>query len=138
MSRVAWGILSTANIGVKRVIPAILAGQRGTIAAIASRDAARAAGVAARFGIPRSYGTYEALLQDPMVEAVYNPLPNHLHVEWTVKALEEAEAALAMKVPGIYGFNSVCRASRRSGSRRRDDATHARGGYRRGRRLYPD
>jgi predicted dehydrogenase len=97
MSRVVWGILSTANIAIKRVIPAILAGQRGTIAAIASRDLDRAAGIAARFGIPRSYGTYQALLENPEIEAIYNPLPNHLHVEWTVKALEAGKHVLCEK-----------------------------------------
>jgi predicted dehydrogenase len=119
MSRVAWGILSTANIGVKRVIPAILAGQRGTIAAIASRDPARAADVAARFGIPRSYGTYEALLQDPQVEAIYNPLPNHLHVEWTVKALEAGKHVLCEKPIALNAAEAqaIVTARERSGKR---------------------
>jgi predicted dehydrogenase len=97
MSKVIWGILSTANIGIKRVIPAILSGQRGVIAAIASRDAERARDVAARFGISRSYGIYQALLDDPQIEAIYNPLPNHLHVEWTVKALEAGKHVLCEK-----------------------------------------
>lgn len=97
MSKVAWGILSTANIGIKRVIPAIQAGERGVIAAIASRDAGKAAATAKRFGIPRSYGTYEELLADPEVEAIYNPLPNHLHVEWTVKALDAGKHVLCEK-----------------------------------------
>ena len=97
MSKVIWGILSTANIGIKRVIPAILSGQRGVIAAIASRDAKRARDVAARFGISRSYGSYQALLDDPQIEAIYNPLPNHLHVEWTVKALEAGKHVLCEK-----------------------------------------
>lgn len=97
MSKVAWGILSTANIGIKRVIPAIQAGQRGVIAAIASRDAGKAAATAARCGIPRSYGSYEALLADSEIEAIYNPLPNHLHVEWTVKALDAGKHVLCEK-----------------------------------------
>jgi predicted dehydrogenase len=97
MSKLAWGILSTANTGIKRVIPAILAGQRGRVAAIASRDPERAAAVAARFAVARSYGSYEALLDDPEIEAVYNPLPNHLHVEWTVKALEAGKHVLCEK-----------------------------------------
>jgi predicted dehydrogenase len=97
MSKIAWGILSTANIGVKRVIPAILAGRRGTIAAIASRDGERAADLAGRFGIARSYGTYEAMLADPGIDAIYNPLPNSLHVEWTVKALEAGKHVLCEK-----------------------------------------
>jgi len=97
MSKVVWGILSTANIGIKRVIPAILSGRRGVIAAIASRDAARAREVAARFGIPRSYGSYQALLDDPQIEAIYNPLPNHLHAEWTVKSLDAGKHVLCEK-----------------------------------------
>ena len=97
MSKVAWGILSTANIGIKRVIPAIQAGGRGVVAAIASRDAGKAAATAARFGIPRSYGSYAALLADPQIEAIYNPLPNHLHVEWTVKALDAGKHVLCEK-----------------------------------------
>ena len=95
--RLQWGILSCANIGVKRVIPAILAGERGAIAAIASRDPRRAAETAARFDIARSYGSYQALLDDSDIEAVYNPLPNHLHVEWTVRALEAGKHVLCEK-----------------------------------------
>jgi predicted dehydrogenase len=97
MRKVAWGILSTANIGIKRVIPAIQSGRRGVVAAIASRDAGKAAETAGRFGIPRSYGSYEALLADPDIEAIYNPLPNHLHVEWTVKALDAGKHVLCEK-----------------------------------------
>jgi predicted dehydrogenase len=95
--RLKWGILSCANIGVKRVIPAIMAGERGVVAAIASRDARRAAQTAARFGIARSYGSYQALLDDPDIEAIYNPLPNHLHVEWTVRALGAGKHVLCEK-----------------------------------------
>jgi predicted dehydrogenase len=97
MSKLNWGILSTANIGVKRVIPAIIAGRRGVVAAIASRDASKAARVAASFGVGRSYGDYQALLDDPAIEAIYNPLPNHLHVEWTVKALDAGKHVLCEK-----------------------------------------
>ena len=101
MSKVKWGILSTANIGVKRVIPAIIAGQRGVVTAIASRDAGRAAGIAATFGITRSYDNYQSLLDDPEIDAIYNPLPNHLHVEWTVKALEAGKHVLCEKPIGL-------------------------------------
>ena len=97
MKKVTWGILSTANIGVKRVIPAIMAGERGVVAAIASRDGERAATVANNLGIARSYGSYQALLDDPEIDAIYNPLPNHLHVEWTVKALEAGKDVLCEK-----------------------------------------
>ncbi len=101
MRKLRWGILSTANIGIKRVIPAILGGERGVIAAIASRNASRAAEVAARFAIPRSYGSYEALLDDSKIDAIYNPLPNHLHVAWTVKALNAGKHVLCEKPLGI-------------------------------------
>src|ERR1700760_3009216 len=97
MAKLKWGILSTANIGLKRILPAIQAGTRGELFAIASRDAAKAAAVATRFGITRHYGDYQALLDDPDVEAIYNPLPNHLHVEWTVKALQAGKHVLCEK-----------------------------------------
>ena len=101
MRKIQWGILSTANIGIKRVIPAIQSGERGVITAIASRNASRAAEVAARFAIPRSHGSYEALLNDSNIDAIYNPLPNHLHVEWTVKALDAGKHVLCEKPLGI-------------------------------------
>jgi predicted dehydrogenase len=119
MKKIVWGILSTANIGVKRVIPAILAGQRGRIAAIASRDPARAASIAARFRLARSYGSYEALLADPEIEAIYNPLPNHLHVEWTVKALDAGKHVLCEKPIGLDASEAeaLVQARERSGKR---------------------
>ncbi|MBS0420092.1 MAG: Gfo/Idh/MocA family oxidoreductase [Proteobacteria bacterium] len=119
MDKVIWGILSTANIGIKRVIPAILSGQRGVVAAIASRDAERARTVAARFGIERSYSSYDALLEDPQIEAIYNPLPNHLHVEWTVKALDAGKHVLCEKPIGLNAqeAQAIIAARDRSGKR---------------------
>jgi predicted dehydrogenase len=119
MSKVKWGVLSTANIGVKRVIPAIIAGRRGIVAAIASRDAGRAAAIAASFGIARSYGDYQALLDDPQIEAIYNPLPNHLHVEWTVKALDAGKHVLCEKPIGLNAAEAqaIVAARDRSGMR---------------------
>jgi predicted dehydrogenase len=90
-------VLSTAAIGVNKVIPAMQAGAKGRIEAISSRDAARARAVAKELGIPRSHGSYEALLADPEIDAVYNPLPNHLHVPWTVKALQAGKHVLCEK-----------------------------------------
>ena len=107
MSKVTWGILSTANIGVKRVIPAIIAGARGEVVAIASRDAARAKKVAEQFAIDRSYGSYQALLDDPGIEAIYNPLPNHLHVEWTVKALDAGKHVLCEKPIALNALDAA-------------------------------
>jgi len=97
VTKIRWGILSTANIGIKRVIPAILSSQRGTIVAIASRDAERAASVAKQFGIPVSYSNYRSLLDDPNIDAIYNPLPNHLHVPWTIEAMEAGKDVLCEK-----------------------------------------
>lgn len=97
MRKIRWGILGTANIAVKYVIPAIVGGRHGVVAAIASRDGARASRVAANLGIPRSFGSYQQLLDDPEIDAIYNPLPNHLHVEWTVKALEAGKHVLCEK-----------------------------------------
>jgi predicted dehydrogenase len=107
MSKLAWGILSTANIGIKRIIPAIMAGERGRVAAIASRDATRAAQAAAQFGVQRSYGSYQELLDDPGIEAIYNPLPNHLHVEWTVKALEAGKHVLCEKPIALHAADAA-------------------------------
>jgi predicted dehydrogenase len=119
MRKIQWGILSTANIGIKRVMPAILSGERGTIAAIASRDTSRAAEVAARFAIPRSYGSYEALLNDSAIDAIYNPLPNHLHVEWTVKALNAGKHVLCEKPLGINATETQAIVDARDRSQKR-------------------
>jgi len=119
MGKVVWGILGTANIGIKRVIPAIQAGERGVVGAIASRDADKAAATAARFGIPRSYGSYEALLADPGVEAIYNPLPNHLHVEWTVKALDAGKHVLCEKPIALDASEAQAMVAARDRSGRR-------------------
>jgi predicted dehydrogenase len=97
MAKVRWGVLSTANIGLKKVLPAMQRGEYCTITAIASRDEAAAREAAAGLGIPQAYGSYEALLADPTIAAIYNPLPNHLHVPWTIKALEAGKHVLCEK-----------------------------------------
>ena len=94
---VRWGILSTADIGVRKVIPGIEKAARCEVAAIASRDVDTARSVAARLGIPRAHGSYEALLEDPDVDAVYIPLPNHLHADWTIAALRAGKHVLCEK-----------------------------------------
>ena len=101
MKRISWGVLSTAKIGTQRVIPAIQAGLRSTVTAIASRDIARARATASALNIPRAYGSYEELLADPTIDAIYNPLPNHLHVPWTIKALEAGKHVLCEKPIGL-------------------------------------
>ena len=79
-TRVRWGILGAANIAVKKVAPAMQRGTRCDIFAIASRDPGKAQRAAQELGVERAYGSYEELLADPDIEAIYNPLPNHLHV----------------------------------------------------------
>ncbi len=101
MKKIRWGILSTAKIGVVKVIPAMLRGTLGTIDAIASRDEAKAKDIAKQLGIPRVHGTYEALLADPAIDAVYIPVPNHLHVQWSIKALEAGKHVLVEKPLGL-------------------------------------
>ena len=97
MEPVRWGVMGVARIATEKVVPAMQAGACCRIDAIASRDAARAEAAARKLGIPRSYGSYEALLDDPEIDAVYNPLPNHLHVPWTVRALEAGKHVLCEK-----------------------------------------
>jgi predicted dehydrogenase len=98
MSRkVRWGVLSTAAIGTEKVIPAMQLGELSTVAAIAGRDAAKARAVAGRLGIPRAYGSYEELLRDPEIDVIYNPLPNHLHVPWTMAAARAGKHVLCEK-----------------------------------------
>jgi predicted dehydrogenase len=95
--RVRWGVLGTAKIGTEQVIPAMQVGQYCRIEAIASRDLPRAQTAAERLGIPTVFGSYEQLLADPDLDAVYIPLPNHLHVPWSIKALEAGKHVLCEK-----------------------------------------
>jgi predicted dehydrogenase len=94
---VKWGVISTARIGVEKVIPAMQKSRHCRIVAIASRDEAAARRTADKLGIPKAYGSYEALLADPEIEAIYNPLPNHLHVPWSIKAAEAGKHVLCEK-----------------------------------------
>jgi predicted dehydrogenase len=95
--KIRWGVLSTANIAVKKVIPAMQLGTFSEIAAIASRDVAKAKQAAKNLNIPKFYGSYEELLADSEIDAIYNPLPNDLHVEWTIKAAEVGKHVLCEK-----------------------------------------
>jgi len=97
MKPVRWGVLSTANIGVEKVIPGMLKSKDIEIVAIASRDKKRAAAAAQKLGIAHSYGSYEELLADPTIEAIYNPLPNHLHVPLTLMAAKAGKHVLCEK-----------------------------------------
>jgi predicted dehydrogenase len=95
--KVKWGILGVARIATQKVISAMKRGEHSEVYAIASRDLAKAQAAAASLGIPRAYGSYEELLADPDVEAIYNPLPNHLHVPWTIRAAEAGKHVLCEK-----------------------------------------
>jgi predicted dehydrogenase len=95
--KVRWGVLGVASIAIRRAIPAMQKGAYSQIVAIASRDLQKAEAAAHTLAIPRAYGSYEALLADPEIEAVYNPLPNHLHVPWSIKAAEAVKHVLCEK-----------------------------------------
>jgi predicted dehydrogenase len=95
--KLRWGVLSTAAIGLRKVIPAMQLGQFTSVTAIASRDVAKAKSAAAELGIASAYGSYEELIADPNVDAIYNPLPNQLHVPWTIKAAEAGKHVLCEK-----------------------------------------
>jgi len=97
MKPVKWGIISTANIGTEKVIPGMLKSRDLEVVAISSRNLKRAKEAASRLGIPRAHGSYEAMLADPEVEAVYNPLPNHLHVPLTLAAARAGKHVLCEK-----------------------------------------
>jgi predicted dehydrogenase len=96
-NKIRWGILSTAAIGIRKVIPGMQKGQLCDIAAIASRDLRKAEEAAQQLGIPKAYGSYEELLADPQIDAIYNPLPNQMHVPWSIKAAEAGKHVLCEK-----------------------------------------
>ena len=96
-NKVRWGVLGAAQIAVQQVIPAMQQGEWSEISAIASRDRHKAEAAAGALGIAKAYGSYEELLRDPEIEAVYNPLPNQLHVPWTLKAIEAGKHVLCEK-----------------------------------------
>src|SRR5258708_25663888 len=105
MSRLRWGLLSTARIN-RLIIPAIRQSARSQVTTVASRTLDRAQAYAAEWTIPRALGSYDALLKDPDVDVIYIALPNSLHVEWTVRALEAGkhvlcEKPLALSVEGV-------------------------------------
>ena len=97
MKKIRWGILSTAKIAREKVIPAMLKAEHVEVVAIASRDINKAKETAHNLGIPKVYGSYEELLRDDSIDAIYNPMPNHLHVPWTIKALEAGKHVLCEK-----------------------------------------
>jgi predicted dehydrogenase len=97
LKKVRWGILGVASIALRRVIPAMQKSDWSEIAAIASRDRSKTEEAAHKFGIPKAYGSYEELLADPEIEAIYNPLPNNLHVPWSIRAAQAGKHVLCEK-----------------------------------------
>jgi len=94
---IRWGVISTANIGAKRVIPAIKKAVNGEVVAVASRSLDKAKAFADEHGFPKAYGSYEELFADPDVDAIYNPLPNSLHAKWSIKAAAAGKPTLCEK-----------------------------------------
>ncbi len=101
MPKLRWGVLGVAGIAVKKVLPAMKHCTRAELTAIASRSLERAQDAATRFGMPHAYGSYEELLANPDVDVIYNPLPNHLHVPWSIKAAEAGKHVLCEKPIGM-------------------------------------
>jgi predicted dehydrogenase len=97
MTKLRWGVLGTSNFARNKFLPALQKSEHATVAAIASRDLKKAQSVATQFGIEKSYGDYDALLADKTIDVIYNPLPNHLHVPWSAKALEAGKHVLCEK-----------------------------------------
>src|SRR5882762_7569521 len=99
--KVRWGILSTAAIGIQKVIPAMQKGHWSEISAIASRDLNKATQAAQHLGIAKAYGSYDELIAVEEIDAIYNPLPNHLHAPWTARAAEAGKHVLCEKPIGL-------------------------------------
>jgi predicted dehydrogenase len=97
MKKVRWGVLGAASIAVRKVIPGMQKGACSEVTAIASRDRKKAEEAARKLGIRKAYGSYEELLKDGEIEAIYNPLPNHLHIPWSIKAAEAGKHVLCEK-----------------------------------------
>jgi predicted dehydrogenase len=106
--KLRWGVLGAAKIGRTKVIPAMQKGERTEVVAIASRELPKAKEAADSLDIPKAYGSYEELLADPEVDAVYNPLPNHMHVPWSIVAARAGKHVLCEKPIGLS--SAECRA----------------------------
>jgi predicted dehydrogenase len=102
VKKIRWGILGAARIATERVIPATMACAQAEVVAVASRGLDKARAAADRYGIATAYGSYEELLADPDVDAIYNPLPNHLHVPWTIRAMEAGKHVLCEKPIALH------------------------------------
>ena len=115
MDQIRWGVLGAAKIGFEKVIPAMQQGRYTRVEAVASRSEEKGRAMAGKLNIPKVYGDYESLLADPEIDAVYIPLPNHLHVAWSIKALEAGKHVLCEKPIGLNAAEakSLLDASRR-------------------------
>jgi len=111
-----WGILSTANIGLENVIPAHLEADNATVAAIASRSIRKARKVAAHFGIPNAFGSYDELLASDLIDAVYIPLPTSQHIEWSIRAAQAGKHVLCEKPISLHAsqIKEVKKAARKN------------------------
>jgi predicted dehydrogenase len=107
MRKLKWGVLGTARIGLEAVVPALQKCHNGEVVAIASRQQVKAEAAAGRLGIATAHGSYEALVADPQVEAIYIPLPNHLHVPWSIRALEAGKHVLCEKPIALNAAEAV-------------------------------
>jgi predicted dehydrogenase len=118
MDKVRWGLLSTAHIN-HRLIPAIRASDRGELVAVASRDPGKAKAYASQWEIPRAFGSYEAMLESGAVDAVYISLPNHLHAEWSIKAMQAGIHVLCEKplAVSVAEVDQMIETSRQTGRR---------------------
>ena len=117
MNKIRWGLLSTAHIN-RRLIPAIRASERGELVAVASRSQDQADAYAAEWDIPQAFASYEAILASDAIDAVYISLPNHLHAEWTVKALHNGKHVLCEKpfALSLEGVDSMIAATEETGN----------------------
>lgn len=101
MSKLRWGVLSTSKFAQNKIIPAVKHCQHSEITAIASRNLSQAQETATRLGIAQAYGSYDELLADADIDAIYNPMPNHMHVDWSIKALQAGKHVLCEKPIGL-------------------------------------
>ena len=115
MKKIRWGVISSAKIGTEKVIPAMQQSETGEIMALASRNEETSKRVCENLGIPKAYSSYEELLADSEIDAIYNPLPNHLHVPWTIKAAKSGKHVLCenrlllmrMKLLNFWKFKKI-------------------------------
>jgi predicted dehydrogenase len=105
--KIRIGVLSVAKIGTVKVIPAMQKCEHAEVAAIASRNLARAQEAAAKLGIPTAYGSYDELLADSSIDLIYNPLPNHMHVPWSIRAAEAGKHVLCEKPVGLNAAEAL-------------------------------